>query len=361
MKVAAFASRALLAALLLLAVAPACRGDSLLEKMDREVSTLFQKSRDAVVKVHAQRDAGLGPARRVGTGFFVDADGRLLTSATVVDHALACWVEWQGKLVPAKILGRDQITNLAVLQVDPTKCTVTGKGTPFLVAGNSAELKVGSMVIAIGFPFEQPSAPSVGFVNGFDIKCGAHTFVTSHIRAGCRLRPGQGGGPVLNAQGQVVGVSVAAHQEDQCYALPMNAAGRILADITQHGAPQHGWVGLSVTERQNTVLVSTTGQWQVFVQQISSNTPAAAAGFNANDVLVAIHTNEIHRSAEVLDTMFRYRAGDRVKFVVLRDGQPRELTLVIGQRPPEETDNTAAPLPATPTLKLVPVVSSPGQ
>jgi serine protease Do len=358
MKVAAFASKALLAALVLLAIPPAQAGN-LLETMDREVSALYEKSRDAIVKVHSQRNATIGPARRVGTGFFVDADGRLLTSATVVDNALACWIEWQGKLIPAKILGRDPITNLAVLQVDPTKCTVTGKGTPFLVTGNSDDLKVGSMVVAIGFPFEQPSAPSVGFVSGFDIKCGSHTFVTSHIRAGCRLRPGQGGGPVLNAQGQVVGISVAAHQEDQCYVLPINAAARVLADITQHGAPRHGWVGLSVTERQNTVLVSTTGQWQVFVQQVSSNTPAAAAGFCERDVLVAIHTNQIHRSAEVLDTMFRYRAGDSLKFVVLRDGQRRELTLVIGQRPPEERDNTATPLPATPTLKLVPVATLP--
>jgi S1-C subfamily serine protease len=360
MKAAPFAFKACLAGLLLLAI-PTARGASLLETMDREVSALYQQSRDAVVKVHSQRDAGIGPARRVGTGFFVDTDGRLLTSATVVDGAIATWVEWQGKLIPAKIIGRDPITNLAVLQVDPAKCTVTGKGTPFLVTGNSDELKVGSMVIAIGFPFDQPSTPSVGFVNGFDIKAGNHTFVTSHIRAGCRLRPGQGGGPVLNAQGAVVGISIAAHQDDQCYVLPMRAATRVLEDIKQSGTTQYGWVGLSVVERQNTVLVSTTGQWQVFVQGIDSNTPAANAGFRDRDILVRIHTNEICRSAQVLDTMFRYRAGDKLQFTVLRDGRPQELTLVIGQRPPAEKDNSAPPLPATPRLNLVPVSASPGK
>ena len=359
MKAAAFVSRALLAAVALFAV-PAW-GGSQLETLDREVATLFQKSRDAVLKVHSQRDGLLGPARRVGTGFFVDAKGRLLTSATVVEGAIATWIEWQGKLIPVKVLGRDPITNLAVLEADPARLNLTGKGTPFLVAGNSDTLQVGSLVVAVGFPFEQPSAPSVGFVTGFDIKAGNHTFVTSHIRAGCRLRPGQGGGPVLNPQGQVVGVSIAAHQEDQCYVLPMNAASRILGDILAHGAPQYGWVGLSVREQQNSQLVSTTSQWIVFIQQVYSNTPAATAGFRDRDVLLAIHTNQIQRSAEVLDTMFRYRAGDQLLFTVLRDGRPQQLTLVIGQRPPEEKDNSAPPLPATPALKLVPVSTSGGQ
>ena len=344
------------AALLLLS-ATTGRAGSLLETMDQEVAALYQKSRDAIVKVHAQRAVTadnwpLAPIHRVGTGFFVDGAGHLLTSATVVSDATACWIDWRGDRVPARLLGRDPLTNVALLQVDPEKCVGPGHPTPFLACGNSDDLKVGSMIIAIGFPYDLPSSPSVGFVNGIDIKCGTHTFITSHVRAGCRLQPGQGGGPMLNARGEVVGLAVAAHLEDQCYVLPINAARKVAADILEQGAPQYGWVGLSVTERAPGALTTTTAQWEVFVQEIYSNTPAATAGFRERDLLLAIQTNEIHRAADVLNTMFHCRRGDRLCITVLRDGQRQQIRLVVGQRPAEETD-------AAPRLVLPPAAPRP--
>ncbi len=332
------------------------RAGSLLESMDQEVSAHYQKAKDAIVKVHAQYAASfagypLAAAHRVGTGFFVDAEGRLITSASVVDGTTNCWVEWRGENLPAKLLGRDPLTNLALLQV--------AQRTPFLTAGNSADLRVGSMVIAIGFPYDRPSEPSVGFVSGFDIKCGAHSFVTSHFRAGCRLRPGQGGGPVLNARGEVVGIAVAAHQDDQCYVLPMNAAKKIVADLRDHGAPQYGWIGLSVTERP-LAAISNAPQWQVFVEQVYSNTPAAAAGFQNRDVLLTIHTNAVGRAADLLNTMFHHNSGDKLAFTVLRKGATQEVQLVVGTRPAEPA-LPPPPLTATPALKMLPVTTSPGK
>ncbi len=353
-------SKLLAAVAFSLLTAAFARAATPLETMDREISALYERSRDAVVRIQTQRQAAFpqGPSVRVGTGFFVDHEGRLLTTATVVESAEKCWIDWRGRKVAARIVGVDPLINLAVLQVAPDQCVAAGEKLPFLKRGNSDELKTGSMLIAIGYPFDQPSSPTVGFVQGFDIKCGLRTFLTAHVRSDCRLQPGQSGGPVLNPRGEVVGLAVAAHHESQSYVLPINAAGRVVADILQHGATQYGWVGLSVTERRLTAAPLASSDWEVFIEEVCSNAPAAAAGFHPQDVLIRIGTNDVRRAADILNTMFHRRAGDRVSLTVLRAGATQEVALVIGRRPVEETGVAARPsLPSLepPRLNLVPV------
>ena len=349
------------AAFLVIASTTAVFAAGLLESIDQEVSSIYEKSRDTVVKVHAQRQLQIGnlpfsSSQRVGTGFFIDKDGHILTAATVVDDADSCWIEWHGQKINARVVGRDRQTNVALLKIEPTD----NSATPFLPQSDSDELHVGSMVVAIGFPYDLPSAPVVGFISGIDIRCGNHVFATSHIRASCRLSPGQGGGPMLNVRGEVIGIAVAAHADDQCYALPINAAHKICADILQFGQPQYTWVGLGVSERQLAINPTVSNQWQVFIQQIYSNTPAAAAGFRDGDTLLSITSNEVHRSADVLNTMFCHRVGDTVEFTVLRDGQEQKLLLVVAARPPQEqfgtqvTPQLGPPKPQGQWLTVVP-------
>jgi serine protease Do len=347
-------------AFLVIATTTAVFATELLEAINREVTSIYEKSKDTVVKIHADRQLQIGnlpfsSSHRVGTGFFIDPNGHILTAATVVEDADGCWIEWRGQKINARVIGRDPQTNLALLKIEPAD----GSPTPFLPQGNSDELRVGSMIITIGFPYDLPSAPVVGFVGGIDIHCGNHIFATSYIRAGCRLSPGQGGGPMLNARGEVIGIAVAAHTDDQCYALPINAAYKICGDILQFGQPQYTWVGLGVSERQLAINPTVSNQWQVFVQQIYSNTPAAAAGFRNGDTLVSITSNEVHRSADVLDTMFRHRVGDTVEFTVLRGGQEQKFLLVVATRPQQEsfgTQATAQPGPLKPPGQWLTVV-----
>ncbi len=327
-----------LVALLVAAAPQATFAAGLLETMDQEVSSIYEKSKDAIVKVHTQRQLQIGnlsliPSHRIGTGFFIDKDGHLLTAATVVADADSCWIDWRDEKVKARILGRDPLTNLALLKIEPG----TNTATPFLPQGNSDDLHVGSMVIVIGFPYDLSSAPVVGFVGGLDIQRGGGlVFATSHIRAGCRLSPGQGGGPLLNTHGEVIGIAVAAHLDNQCYALPINAARKIYSDILQFGQPQYTWVGLGITERRKDGPENGMNNSQVLVQQVYSNAPAAGAGFCEGDVLVSIGTNEVRCSADVLNTMFYRHAGDQVEFTILRGGQEQKILLVVRVRPAEE-------------------------
>ncbi len=311
-----------------------------LETINQEVISIYKESCDAIVRVHAERDLQFGnfpfgSNHRVGTGFFIDSSGRLLTAATVVEDCDRCWIEWRGQRLPARVLGCDPHTNLALLQTDLEQAGEAKRSTPALPLGNPDELRVGSMVIAIGFPYDSPSAPVVGFVNGFDVKCGGHVFALPHIRASCSLSPGQGGGPLLNARGEVVGLVVASHQGDQCYALPVRGLEKVAADIMRYGEPRHGWVGLGVAERLIEFLPAASNQWQVFVQEVFSNTPAAAAGFREGDVVAKIHTNDVRRLGDVLNSVFYYRCGETTAVTVVRDGQSNRLSIILGSRPKE--------------------------
>lgn len=350
------------AALLVAVAGSTVFGESLLEAMDQEVSSLYEKSKDAVVRIHALRQFQIGnllllPSYHIATGFFVDKDGHILTTATAVDDVNSCWIDWRGQRFNARIIGRDPQTNLAMLEIKPDHETLT----PFLPQGNSDALRVGSMVIAVAFPYDLPSAPVVGFVSGLDIENNGHVFPTTHIRAGCRLSPGQGGGPLLNVRGEVVGIAVGVHADGQCCALPINAARKIGEDILRFGQAQHPWVGLVVAEHSLAANAVESNQRQVFVQEVFSNTPAAQAGFINGDILLCIASNEVRRSVDVLNTMFYHRAGDRVAFTVRRDGVEQQIMLTVGNRPVQEgfgfvsIPQLAPAAPSVPRPAAVPV------
>jgi serine protease Do len=335
---------------------PVCRAGDTLATLDSEVAAIYEKSQRSIVKIHAQRTGTFGelrlrPPERIGTGFFINDKGGLLTSASVVADSDRFFIVWNGENVPASLRGRDLLTNIAVLEVDPGKLKGADGKTPALPIGNPDELRVGSMVIAIGFPFDMPSAPSVGFITGMDITCGRRVFATSHIRAGCRLRPGQGGGPLFNVRGELVGMAVAAHGDDQCYALPITAARRVWEDIIKSGESRHNWVGLSVKEKRAATPEGDTSLTHVFVEQVYSNTPAATAGFRDNDILVRIATNKVTGLADVLNTMFYHRAGDKVDFTVLRGGEEQQITLTVGERPADPLIASPSLVPPLPPLK----------
>jgi S1-C subfamily serine protease len=130
----------------------------------------------------------------------------------------------------------------------------------------------------------------------------------------------------------------------------MAAVRKVYTDLLEKGRPQYGWVGLSVTEQRSAADGPDAG-WQVYVQEVASNSPAAAAGFQNRDVLLRICTNEIRRSADVLNTMFFHRCGEPIRMSVLRDGATQELTVVIGQKPAADGAGPIAPTGPVPVFQ----------
>lgn len=324
----------------------ASSGENLLEKINREVAVIYQKTQPAVVKVHASRPyistvRQTVQLQRVASGFFIDESGSVLTTSSVVDQGESFWIEWNQQKIPMTLVGADPHSRLALLKIDAERYPTASIKFPKLTWASGDDLLVGSLVITIGYLYDLPSAPSVGFVGGFDIRCGPNLFLVDHIRVNSKLSPGQQGGPLLNFKGEVVGVPVAAHLDDQCYAVPIKAVRRIAADLLARGRVNYGWLGLTVSEIQPPAEMAPSSgaatmdrvSPRVVVTQLVSDGPAAKAGIQEGDIVVQVHSKPIDSVADVLNTIFEFREGDPISLTVLRASLTNEFRLHLTARP----------------------------
>jgi S1-C subfamily serine protease len=305
-----------------------------------EASALFDKAKASVVQVRSG-DKGFIQA---GSGFFIDDQGSVLTSSTILGDNKSARVVINGVEMDAKIVGNDPRSGLALLQI--------GYGaTPALPLAHASGLESGDGVIAIGFPLNLPAAPSEGPVSGFDASYLAPVadpdtgkssvaqvirFATTHIHANVPISPGEVGGPLLDSKGEVVGL-IATSPDDgrSIYALPVEAINKIMADFTQYGRARHGWVGVNVVERPDTNRDGRT----VRVVQVVPGTPASESGIEPGDTVMRIDSREIYRPADVLDASFFSQVGSNMNVVIRRDDKLFNYSFAVIERP----DNPAAP------------------
>ena len=313
----------LLPFLLVLAVAglevTPLRAASVFDAIGQEVSNIFEKTRPAIVRVRSEGDE----LTMAGTGFFIDDKGTVLTAAPILGENVTASVEVNGQWVSAKILGRDMRSGVALLQVPQGL-------TPFLTLGNSGGLKSGLAVMAIGYPRNLPVAPSFGFISGFDFRYLDRYFPTTHIRANLPIAPGQVGGPMLNTKGDVVGLLVTAIDEGRSvYALPIEAAAKVVEDFRKYGTARHGWVGVGVKE----VGDGQSGLRAVEITQLFGDTPASQSGLAPGDMVIKIGGRPITCPADVMDASFYSRVGQETNVTVVRDGKTLVYKFVVQERP----------------------------
>src|ERR1700756_2379362 len=243
-----------------------CSGVGLLFAQDQsatsishQVRDIFDRAAKAVVKIY-----GIDEHSPIcGTGFFVDPTGTLYTAYTVGGEAGNFTVEFNGKKYPARQLVADIRSGTAILKVDET--------TPALPIGKSEELEVATPVVAVGYPLDLPETPSFGMIAGFDRKCLGRYFSTTHLRVNLPTQRGEAGAPLLNLNGEVVGIVVSSLENNSaCYALPIDAAEKIRADFVRFGEPRHGWIGINVSEAAAPVEGS-----RAEMTEIMPGTPAA--------------------------------------------------------------------------------------
>jgi S1-C subfamily serine protease len=282
-------------------------------------NSLFEKAKPAVVKV----ESGDSDLLLAGTGFFVDNQGTVLTSSTVIGDNTSARVTVNGLTLDAKILGNDPRSGLAMLKV-------VYDDSPCLNLGHSTDLKTGYAVITIGYPLNLPVASSQGLIGGFDIRYLNRFFATTHIHADVPLSPGQVGGPLLNTHGEVVGLVVPSPDDGRSiYALPVEAMEKIMTDFTDYGRAKHGWVGVNVVEVPDTQHDGRT----VRVVQAVPGTPASHSGLLPGDTVLRIDAREIYRPADVLDASFFSHVGGNMNVVVRRDQAIYSYDFAVIERP----------------------------
>ncbi|MEI9999881.1 MAG: S1C family serine protease [Verrucomicrobiota bacterium] len=300
-----------------------------------EAGALFDKAKPAVVRVRSG-DTGVPNA---GTGFFVDNQGTVLTSSSILVDNSAARVVINGVEMDARILGNDPRSGLAMLHVDYG-------ATAALPLAHASSLESGEGVMVVGFPLNLPVAPSQGPVSGFEINylakvddtlapkgsvAAVERFATTHIHANVAISPGQVGSPVLNSHGEVVGlVETSPDDGRSIYALPVEAITKIMGDFAQYGRAKHGWVGVNVAAAADTQHDNRT----VRVVEVVPGSPASEdSAIRPGDILMRIDSREIYRPADVLDASFFSQVGGSMTVVVRRDDKLYSFSFPVVERP----------------------------
>lgn len=276
--------------------------DSIADSISSEVRKVFEEHKDAVVKVRATDGLGI----RFGSGFFSDPAGTIYTHAGIVLKAQEVVVIYDGKELPARVLVADERSGIAILKVDAS--------TPFIPSGDSQKVGIATPVMMIGYPEDLDASPSFGIVAGLDRKYLGQYFSTTHFRANLPVQRGQGGAPVLNLNGEAIGILVGRIDDGTaCHVLPMHAAEKVRMDLARFGELRPGWVGVEVGDAGEPVGGSTAR-----VGSLDPSTPASQSGLQPGDILLSVGGTLIGTSEDVLDASYFLTAGDNADIEVIR-------------------------------------------
>ena len=280
-----------------------------------------------------------------GSGFVISEDGYILTNNHVVANASKLQVTMQsGEKLDAKLVGKDESIDLALLKVTPSAPLMT------LALGDSDALRVGEWVIAIGNPLGYEHTVTVGVVSGMgrqlqqlgDVDSGLANF----IQTDAAINFGNSGGPLLNARGEVVGINTAITRNAGPYhgmiqgigfALPINQARAVLDQLKQSGKVSRGYLGVSIspiteTKRKAYGLPSTQG---AFIEDVQPGLPGAEAGLHPGDAVTSVNGQPIKDTAELIRLVSSRRPGENVTLGVLRDGKDVKLKVRLADRSAE--------------------------
>ncbi|MFQ5398376.1 MAG: S1C family serine protease [Anaerolineae bacterium] len=286
-----------------------------------------------------------------GSGFLIDAEGHIVTNNHVVAEGTRFEVVFadgtRGKAIP---IGTDVDSDLAVIQVDSLP-----PGVEPIPLGDSSNLAVGQFVIAIGNPFGEAGSMSVGIISGLGrtldsqrvLDSGGRYSLPQVIQTDAAINPGNSGGPLLNLDGEVIGVNSAILTRSGTnsgvgFSIPVNAVKRVAPALIANGKYVYPFMGISMAtsldlEQQKELGLTTTKG--VYITDVTPDSPADEAGLIGNngpggDFIVAIDGQPVEDSADLISYLvFETEVGQEIKLSVLRNNEEVEIPLVLGARP----------------------------
>jgi serine protease Do len=277
-----------------------------------------------------QGPQGPQPFRGQGSGFIISSDGLVLTNAHVVREARDVTVRLADRReYSAKVLGSDPVTDVAVLRID-------AKDLPTVQLGDPKRLEVGDPVLAIGAPFglEQTATQGIVSAKGRSLPGDA---VVPFIQTDAAVNPGNSGGPLFDAAGNVVGINAQIYSrtggyQGLAFAIPIDVAMKVKDQIVATGKVQHARLGVTVQELNQT-LAESFGLKRpdgALVSQVAEGSAAQRAGLKPGDVITEVNGKPVERSGELSALIGMSAPGDRVKLTVWRDKSSRQLDATLG-------------------------------
>lgn len=291
---------------------------------------VFARNEPAIVRVKATFEVegkeGQSPKRtlRVGTGFFVSQDGHVLTS-DLVQGAKLIWIEHHQVYYLAEVVGRDPISNIALLKVKTKP-----KEFSFLRVDNIPILpRPGTFVVTLSAALEFPPSPSIGIVQGHESNFGNRMFPTRMLRTSVSVGPGEIGAPMLDLDGRFIGMVFASLPDlrSSCV-LPASAVLRVRDDLLLSGKATYAWFGLTVTSQ-----ISVEESKRVVVDKIVDGSPSSESGIRKGDQLLKIGDHRVEHRGDVATAVFFARPGQFVNFLVRRGSEELEIPVRVSGRP----------------------------
>jgi Do/DeqQ family serine protease len=275
------------------------------------------------------------PEMASGSGVIISNDGYVVTNNHVVDGADDVTVTLSNrKSFKAKVVGTDPASDLAVVKID-------AQNLPFLLYGNSDEVKVGQWVLAVGYPLTLETTVTAGIVSAkgrtLDInRRQSQSPVESFIQTDAAVNPGNSGGPLINPQGQLIGINSAIASPTGSYAgysftIPVNIVKKVVNDIMKFGTPQRAYLGISYPrddmsddQKKENNIKDGDG---VYVWTVTPDGPAAHAGLKQGDIITKLNGEEVLTGAEMIGKIATFSPGDKIKVTYKRDG--KEFTIPV--------------------------------
>ena len=270
----------------------------------------------------------------LGSGFIISEDGYILTNNHVVGDVDKITVVLKDeRTFSAKLIGTDPGSEVALIKIE-------GDNFPVLPMGDSSKLEIGDWVIAIGNPFGLSETVTVGVISAVGRNNMHIAAYEDFIQTDAAINPGNSGGPLINLDGQVIGINTAIVSESGGYmgigfAIPINMARSIQEQLRKSGKVSRGYLGLLAQDVDADMaealgLKEATG---VVVSMVEKGTPAEQAGVKVQDVILAINGKKIKSYDAFRNEVALLAPGSRARLDISRDGKPLEVTVKLGERP----------------------------
>ena len=277
------------------------------------------------------------PARRqnsLGSGVIVDHNGYVLTNNHVIEGASEIQVVLgDGRSVPARIVGIDPETDIAVLQA-------AGSSLPIARLGGSEEPRVGDVVMAIGNPFGVGQTVTMGIVSATGRSVLGVTDFETYIQTDAAINLGNSGGALINAAGEVVGISTAMYTQSGGslgigFAIPVELAKEVMTQIVQNGRVIRGWLGVSMQKLTPALAESLDIEFGegILISGVLADGPGDRAGLSPGDLIVQIDRKPVTATRQMLQVIARKAPGTPLSLTIRRDGDELEQVAIVGERP----------------------------
>lgn len=287
---------------------------------------------------------GYVPEQRAsGSGVIISADGYIVTNNHVVENADELDVTLSNKKsYKAKVIGTDPAYDLAVIKIDAS-------GLPFLLYGNSDDVKIGQWVLALGYPLNLETTVTAGIVSakarslGLNKGTKTNSPVESFIQTDAAVNQGNSGGALINTSGILIGINSAiasptGYYSGYSYAIPVNIVKKVVDDLIKYGNVQRGYLGVATAntydiseEARQKINLNYKGDGLV-ITEVSANSGAADAGLKKGDIIKSVNGISVTLPSELQELVTRYKPSDKINIVVSRNGADKTVTATLKNR-----------------------------